>query len=302
MTEDAMALTIPFPTRDIARRPGLEFWMESVLERAVQVRRGWSAGDVHDLRVALRRCRTMADALGEVHPAPGWRKLKRTSRDLFHALGAFRDTQVQRVWVKKLGPAGDPVRRHMLRLLAREEAAHRKSAEKALERFDRKQWKKLMRKLAAKARFVPPESVVFQRLALNRLNAAAELYRQARRRKSIVAWHRLRIGLKRFRYIMENFLPQRHAAWAADLKRAQDLLGDVHDMDVLRGRIRREAAKLDPATVAPWIARIDSERRARLQEYLAETFGADSPWLAWRSGLSVSRALIPSSLPKRQTA
>lgn len=276
--------------------------MERVLERAGQVRRGWSAGDVHDLRVALRRCRTMADALGEVHPAPGWRKLKRASRDLFDALGALRDTQVQRVWTRKLGPAGDPVRRHMLRLLAREETAHRKSAEQALERFDRKQWKKLTRKLASKAGFVPPESIVFQRLALTRLNAATELYSQARRRRSIVAWHRLRIGLKRFRYVVENFLPRRHAAWAADLKRAQDLLGDVHDLDVLRRRIRREAARLDPATVAPWIARIASERTARLEQFLAENAGAKSPWPAWRAGLSVGRALVPSSLPKRQTA
>lgn len=297
-----MALTIPLPTHDPARHSGLEFWMERVVERAGQVRQGWRAGDVHDLRVALRRCRTMADALGEVHPAPGWRKLKRTSRDLFHALGALRDTQVQRVWVKKLGPAGDPVRLHMLRLLAREEAAHRKSAEQALERFDRKQWKKLMRKLAAKARFVPPESIVFQRLALTRLNAATELYRQARRRKSIVAWHRLRIGLKSFRYVVENFLPRRHAAWAADLKRAQDLLGDVHDMDVLRGRIRREASKLDPVAVSRWMAKIESERTARLQEYLADAAGANSPWPAWSAGLSVSRALVPASLPNRQTA
>lgn len=302
MMEGPMALTIQSPTRETARRSGLEFWMERVVERAGQVRRGWSAGDVHDLRVALRRCRTMADALGEVHPTPGWRKLKRTSRDLFHALGALRDTQVQRVWVKKLGPAGDPVRLHMLRLLAREETTHRKSAEQALERFDRKQWKKLMRKLAAKARFVPPESIVFQRLALTRLNAAAELYRQARRRKSIVAWHRLRIGLKRFRYVVENFLPQRHAAWAAHLKRAQDLLGDVHDMDVLRSRIRREASKLDPVAVARWMAKIESERTARLHEYLADAAGANSPWLAWRSGLSVSSALVPASLPNRQSA
>ncbi len=297
-----MALPIQFPTRETARRSGLEFWMDRVVERAGQVRRGWSAGDVHDLRVALRRCRTMADALGEVHPAPGWRKLKRISRDLFHALGVLRDTQVQRVWMRKLGPAGDPVRRHMLRLLAREETAHRKSAEKALERFDRKQWKKLMRKLASKAGFVPPESIIFQRLALTRLNAAAELYRQARRRRSIVAWHRLRIGLKRFRYVVENFLPQRHAVWAADLKRAQDLLGDVHDLDVLRSRIRRKALRLDPAVVAPWIARIESERRARLEQFVAESTGAKSPWPAWRTGLSACRALVPAPLPKRQSA
>ena len=297
-----MALTIPFPGRVTTKQTGLELWMQRVPEGAEQVRRGWDAGDVHDLRVALRRCRTMADALGEVNPAPGWRKLKRTSRDLFNALGALRDTQVERAWVKKLGPVGDPVRKHMLRLLAREETAHRKSAEHALDEFERKQWKKLTRKLAPKACFVPPESIVFQRLALTRLNAAAELYRQARRRRSRIAWHRLRIGLKRFRYVVENFLPERHAAWAADLKRVQDLLGDVHDLDVLRTRIRRETSKFDPAAAAQWMARIDTERKARLDEFLTRTTGAASLWLVWRAGFSGGPALVAASLPRRQTA
>ena len=46
-------------------------------------------------------------------------------------------------------------------------------------------------------------------------------------------FHRLRITIKRFRYIVENFLPLQHAAWSDDLKHIQDLLGDVHDLDVL---------------------------------------------------------------------
>ena len=94
-------------------------WMDRVLERAEQVQPGWDADDVHDLRVALRRCRTMADALSEVNPGSGWRKLKKASRESFHALGDLRDIQVERSWVKKLGTPGDPVRKHMLRLLSR---------------------------------------------------------------------------------------------------------------------------------------------------------------------------------------
>src|SRR5579863_4044539 len=62
-----------------AHRAGLDLWMDRVLERADKVPPDWNADDVHDLRTALRRCRTMADALEQVNPAPGWRKLKHGS-------------------------------------------------------------------------------------------------------------------------------------------------------------------------------------------------------------------------------
>jgi CHAD domain-containing protein len=276
--------------------------MERVLERAGQVEPGWDADDVHDLRVALRRCRTMADALSEVNPGPGWRKLKKTSRDLFRALGHLRDAQVMRAWLRKLGPAGDSVRRHMLRQLSRQEQQYRAEAEQALDRFDRKEWKKLARKSGPKAHFFPPESVVFQRLALTKLNAAIELYQQARKKRSSIAWHRLRIGIKRFRYIVDNFLPQRSQVWSGDLKRVQDLLGEVHDLDVLRSAIRRQAPRLNPAIVAKWNGRIESERKARLAEFIAKTTGPQSLWLAWRVGLQWSHPLVGAPLPQRRTA
>src|SRR5277367_2382371 len=160
-----MALTIPLPSNHPARGVGLELWMDRVVERADQVRNTWDADGVHDLRVALRRCRTIAEALSEVNPGPGWRKLKKTSRELFHALGALRDTQLERVRVKKLGPAGDPLRKRMLTLLSRRGRKQREGADRALNRFDRKDWKRLARKLPPKASFFPLGSVVFQRLA-----------------------------------------------------------------------------------------------------------------------------------------
>ncbi len=297
-----MAQTIALPAPTHARKLGFELWMDRVLERAEQASREWNADDVHDLRVALRRCRTMAEALDEVNPSPGWRKLKKSSRDLFHTLGELRDIQVERGWLKRLGPAGDPVRNRMLRLLAVEEKLARAKAGKAVEAFDRKAWKKLARKLAPKAQFFPLESVVFQRLALARLNAAADLFQKARKSRSILAWHRLRIGIKHFRYIVENFLPQRSDVWGDDLRRMQDLLGDIHDMDVLRAKIRRSFASPSAATVAQWNERIDAKRKTCLEEFLQLSAGPNSPWLTWRAGFQWGHALVAASVPVRRTA
>lgn len=297
-----MAATIPLPPSVSKKRAGLEVWMDRVLGEAAGIEPSWETDKVHDLRVALRRCRTMADALSEVSPSSGWRKLKKTSRTLFHSLGDLRDTQVQRGWVKKLGSGADPVRKHVSRLLAGDEKRQRGIAARAVRQFNRKEWKKLARKLPAKADFFPSGSVVFQRLALAKLNEAVKLYQQARKRRTPLAWHRLRIGLKEFRYIVENFLPERYEVWAGDLKVMQDQLGDVHDLDVLRGRLCKESTNLDAAILAKWQDKIAAARKARLDKFLAKTSGPESPWLTWRAGFQWGHALVAASFPQRRTA
>ena len=260
--------------------------MNRVLELAEEVQNGWKSREVHDLRVALRRCRTMVDALSEVNPDHGWRGLKKQSRELFRALGALRDTQVQQEWLKKLSAPGDPVRKHLLKVLAGAQKEHRVKARRALGDFDRKDWRKSVQKLCGKAQFFPLESVVFQRLALTRLNEAAELHERARKNRSRIAWHRLRIGLKGFRYTLENFMPQRHAPWSGDLKRIQDQLGEVHDLDVLRALVRRHRARLPAADVLRWFQLIEAARKPRLEKFRSVVGGGgkESLWLAWRAG------------------
>ncbi len=272
------------PAEPSTKRIGLDVWMNRVLELAEEVENGWKPREVHDLRVALRRCRTMADALSEVNPDHGWRGLKKESRDLFRALGVLRDTQVDQEWLKKLSAPGDPVRKHVLQVLAQSQKVHRVKARRALADFDRKDWRKSVQRLRSKAQFFPLESVVFQRLALTRLNEAAELYQRARRGRSRIAWHRLRIGLKGFRYTLENFMPQRYQPWSGNLKRIQDLLGEVHDLDVLRAEIRRHRAKLQEADMLRWYQRIEEARRARLEKFRLVVTGKESLWPVWRAG------------------
>ena len=145
-------------------------------------------------------------------------------------------------------------------------------------------------------------SVVFQRLALMKLNNAVELYHQAKKRQSGIAWHRVRIALKRFRYIVENFLPQHYEAWGRDLKETQDLLGEIHDLDVLRTYIRRHSRELEQQAVALWLERIQSARAERLEKFLAKTNGKESLWLDWRSGLQGGSTLLPVMTREARTA
>jgi CHAD domain-containing protein len=299
----AVALSIVVPPGKTVKSIGLGVWMDRALDRSAKIEPRWRPDDIHQLRVAFRRARTMAEALGEVDASPAWRKIKKLSRELFHALGDVRDTQVTREWVRKLAPAQDPARKHFIEVLAQREKKQKKAAAKALENFDRKHWRKLRRKLDPKAGFFPLESVVFQRIALARLSNAYNLYEQARRRRSSVAWHQTRIGIKHFRYVVENFLPQRYAMWEKDLKRFQDLLGEIHDLGVLRSLIRRVGKKIDKAAVERWVTKIDDARKTRLAEFQGKSESANSPWLIWRDGFHVAgRALTSGPLPERRTA
>jgi CHAD domain-containing protein len=169
-----------------------------------------------------------------------------------------------------------------------------------LAEFNRKDWRKSVQKLRAKAQFFPLESVVFQRLALTRLNEAAELYERARKGRSRIAWHRLRIGLKGFRYTLENFMPQRYEPWSDDLKRVQDLLGEVHDLDVLRAEIRRHRAKMQEADVLRWYQAIEEARKARLGKFRSIVAGKESIWLVWRSGFQAIHIVQSSAIAAPQ--
>jgi exopolyphosphatase/guanosine-5'-triphosphate,3'-diphosphate pyrophosphatase len=100
-----------------------------------------------------------------------------------------------------------------------------------------------------------------------------------------VAWHRVRIALKRFRYTVENFLPRQYAEWADDLKSAQDWLGEVHDLDVLRAAVHRYAGNIDLNLLETWNARIDAARAERLNAYRTKAKGRHSLWNVWRAGL-----------------
>jgi CHAD domain-containing protein len=271
-----------------ARKPeraGLAHYMARVLKERERAAQDLDPEAVHDLRVALRRCRTMADALSTFDPDRSLRLMRKASKGTFRSLGQLRDAQVLREWIKKIAPPGDPLAAKLLQALSQTEAAAKVEAEAALNEFDVHKWRRWSRELGHRAQRVPLDSLVFQHLALERCTEAHDAHRVAARSRSRVGWHRLRIAVKRFRYTVENFLPSRHDDWIADLKQVQDLLGEVHDLDVLRAEFMKVDGGLKSLELEQWLARLDMLRDERLTAYRAKARGKNSIWKIWFAGL-----------------
>jgi CHAD domain-containing protein/HD superfamily phosphodiesterase len=291
--------------------------MLRVLEECDHVSADFGPDPVHDLRVSLRRCRSLADGFMALDPDPNWKAMKKAGKRLFQRLGALRDIHVMMEWIEKLNPVrshverapspamptseqilgvipeespshsspGDQAAQALLKILSAREEEQKLEAHAALEEFDHKQWRQWSRSLPARAARVRLGSALFKHLALERWTEARELHNRALRNHSQAAFHALRIGIKRFRYIVENFLPVEHKAWSNDLKEMQDLLGEVHDLDVLWATAVSCHVFPDSDSRQHWRKQILAERTHRIERYRKKVIGPNSLWQVWRAAL-----------------
>jgi CHAD domain-containing protein/HD superfamily phosphodiesterase len=282
-------------TEITSKRSGLGYWAQRVLEECDKVSQNFDADPVHDLRVALRRCRSMADGFIPIDPDPEWKQLKKLGKRLFSQLGELRDVQIMMEWVNRLGNPDDALTQALLRSLSEKERQLKDSSRETLDGFDRKHWESLARRLEKRARKIPIEGIVFQHLAVERWEEAHLLHRRALRNRSQIAFHQLRIGLKRFRYTVENFLPKRHERWGKDLRELQDLLGEVHDLDVLWG-VLSSRSDVTSQQRHHWQTRIKEERLKRLARYRQKMVGKETLWPIWRADLPIGKQLERAAL------
>ena len=264
---------MPSKPVSVRKKSGLAFWMQRVLDECDRASVAFAPDPVHDLRVAIRRCRSIADGMAAVDPDPAWREMKKAGKRLFSRLGELRDVHVMQEWVQRLEAPDDPVTAPLLQSFAAREVPLQQLAVQALAEFDRKQWLRWSRSLPRRMARFPLGGLVFRHLTLERWTEAHKLHRQALRGGSPAAFHRLRIGIKRFRYSVENFLPEQHEAWSDDLKNLQDILGDIHDLDVLWPAAVLAAVFPDGVARTRWQEKIRQAHAARIEAYRKKTIG-----------------------------
>jgi CHAD domain-containing protein len=277
--------------------------MQRVLKELDALRNSPDKDAVHDLRVAIRRCRSVAAVTREVDPDPAWHEMRRLPKKLFRKLGELRDTQIMDEWVAEHGAENDKLRVALHNFFQEREPKLLQEALRLAGKFGEKSWQRLERKLRKRIRLVPAGSLAAQCLAVERLMEAKELHRKALKADKPAAWHGLRIGLKKFRYTVESLLPQQYEAWSPNLKQLQDILGEVHDLDVLRVIIKQKVNG-DAAELLPeWERTIERQRSARLQEYRDLAIGKDNVWHEWQQVLPHQKRLQTAAIARlRATA
>jgi CHAD domain-containing protein len=218
-----------------------------VLNRTLPSARDGDADAIHQARVATRRVR---EALPLVTRGSKERKLTKAVSRLTRALGRVRELDVALVNLDEVtaDAAMQTEGINLLRAILKDER-QRLYADMA-ERIDRVDPEKLQRKaLAAVARSAESED---DALSAGRMKTVIK--RAARRAVSLQAaidnaggiylpdrLHEVRIAVKKLRYVLEiarELSRSRASARIRMLKTVQDLLGRMHDLEMLIMRIR----------------------------------------------------------------
>lgn len=253
-------------------------------EHAPGARRGTVVG-VHQARVATRRLREVVPVAAVHLAGVRRRRLRRALRDMTRALGGVRECDVALDMVAALDATATPVLRASLRSWTRRLRDRRRDARiTLLEVCSADRVAKVGGWLdrLVDTRAASQDDAWRNRLA-RLLDRRAQALRLAIAEAGVVfvpdLLHEVRIAAKRLRYAIELVGDCGVASVGrtlATLKRAQDVLGHLHDLDVLlrdgpwtvapAGATSRAAA--GPDAWAPLVAMLDAQRRHLHASYL----------------------------------
>jgi CHAD domain-containing protein len=277
---------------------GLPYWMDRVLEEHAKVGAEFSPDAVHDLRISLRRCILIADVMRGIDPGADWKGMRKSAKRIFNQLGALRDSQVLAEWIEKLRQPDDGSAELLVRSLQEQSERDRAAARDAIREFDRKQWRAWNGKLAGRYRRVASDRPACESIAYDLWESVEHLHQRSQKSRSQIAYHGLRVGLKKFRYAVENFLPSMYPGWAPDLEFMQDALGQAHDLNVLCQTIARHKGLVEEVARTAWIGKLREERDNRIRQYRRKMAGKSSPLRVWREGLPAERDLRLAGLSR----
>ena len=228
------------------RTPATEYLIRqrvSALGRALPAAKEGDVTSLHQARVATRRLRA---ALPLISSGPKAQKVLRCVRRLTQVLGPVRELDVALIILDELERAGDVPRAGIQRLRASVGEERRQLQSRVRDEVDEFDVEKLRKRALAAAR---KQAKAKDSMAAR---SAEEIHRRtARRARQLAAaieaaaalylpdrLHDVRIAAKKLRYTLELDRGGRHVARLRTLKNAQDLLGRMHDLEVLIARTR----------------------------------------------------------------
>ena len=233
------------------RTPPSELLIRQRLAALVRTLPAAQRGDVaslHQARVATRRLR---EALPIVTSGERQRKLDRKVRRLTRALGPVRELDVALLILDELDAIAEVPRPAVIRLRQAVLEERRSLHGEMVRRISRCDLQKLKRRAIAAARRkekgAQSTGKPAEQIAAARERAASRAIRLRAAIESAAGLylpdrlHEVRIAVKKLRYALEvagEMSRSRAEARLRTLKKAQDLLGRMHDLEVLIARTR----------------------------------------------------------------
>ncbi|MBP1753201.1 MAG: domain containing protein [Geobacteraceae bacterium] len=249
-----------------------------------KVQATFDAEDIHDLRVSSRRMREGLTLFEPCYPPSGIATTVRKVKCVTRLLGEIRNTdEAIRFFSTLAEELGEPCQgdlETLLSLFRKNRKKGIKGLKRGLSEIDNASlWDIYRRTVNSPALFKPPAHGVdllaplsgFSRNALDeRLADVVKLVPDARRPGAVEAQHRLRIAVKHYRYRVEilSFLVKgNYDALHDSLKRYQEVLGTMHDLDVFAAMPGEEGLPYQVAEVVS--ASITAKREKLFSEFCA---------------------------------
>jgi CHAD domain-containing protein len=226
---------------------------------------------VHDLRVAIRRMRTLLKMSRALYGRWHADVVRRALADVMRATGELRDEEVLEETLDGASP--DPAFARWLAARKTRERKLRRSVVARLERGDLDRARLLLKALLVFP--VPPRSDLplakFARRTVERARRRVEARRDVSP-DDVLGLHELRIAYKELRYSIEllaDALPIDERVLLEPAAVFQKRLGELHDADVAI-EVVREAKALPAHVRHDALEALRSERERRLAKYLRE--------------------------------
>ncbi|HEV8701133.1 MAG TPA: CHAD domain-containing protein [Candidatus Polarisedimenticolia bacterium] len=251
-----------------------------VVEARRRVSRRGSDASIHDLRVATRRLQAALEVFGPRLPERPLRRLDRRARRIRRQLGQARNARVLRTLLRRLRVPQDGDESRLVTALVRRLDRPARQGRRDLRLLPgiRKRIHTLLQALSERPeRSVAPAGRPGGRAtptaaALpDRVEAVARAARLAGDGDP-ESMHRLRIAIKRYRYVLEVLSEAGAPALQPSIHRARALqreLGRLHDLDILIEWVRG-AARVPAASAFPRrLVRLRGRQAAKVQRRLA---------------------------------
>jgi CHAD domain-containing protein len=250
--------------------------------------------DVRKLRTSARRLLSILAAVERIGSRKSARRLERRVDRILGRLGPLRDLTVQREMLALLEPGADSAA--LRRFRHRVERGLRRSARKTRRWLERSRadvpksdQRRILRKL--RQRRAQRHDAQGRRELSRQMRSTFDELRARRAAvdpSRVDTVHKMRIGLKTFRYQIEALkalVPGVSKEALDALHTLQTTMGDIHDIEVLSSSLV-EFAKDDPdrtAELAPLLARLEASHSEMLQSFLRS---ADPILRSWQGALA----------------